>query len=79
MTKELESLNKLKRDLNEHYLSDTAKDVLYQIIETSLTRLEKLEKESFKLSIESLKLLREYRKQNEIFQIIKDHKLLNYV
>ena len=43
MSKELEALNKLKRDLSEHYLSDTAKDTLYQIIETSLNEKTNIE------------------------------------
>ena len=40
MSKELKALEKLKRDLDEHYLSDTAKDTLYQIIESALKSLE---------------------------------------
>lgn len=75
MSKELEALNKLKRDLNEHYLSDIAKDTLYQIIETALYEKNNLERKLDEYAL----ALKGKNKQLEALKIIKEHKLLNYV
>ena len=72
MNKGLEALEILKRDLNEHYLSDTAKDIQYKFIETELKRLEELEKECEMFRTMRNRLSNIIHDQNEILRIIKE-------